>query len=102
MRAEISMSGEAKLKMFDLEKWNTQATESVREVVARAKAPCVGHCLVFMDFIDADTIIWKFKTHLAFDPNDPPSEEQRAKLERIFEGYAVMAQKLMDSDRKPS
>jgi hypothetical protein len=92
------MSGHDK-GIFDLKKWNSQTIESVRETLARAEAPCAGFSLVFMDFIDADTIVWKFKTFLAFDPNNPVSEEDRAKLERIFEGYARLAETIMNGDK---
>ena len=91
----------AKLEMFDVGKWNTQANESVRHLLEKAAAkglPCVGTCLVYMDH-QGDHIDWKFEVHLAFDPNNPPSEEERKKLERIFDGYAMLAQKIMDGER---
>ena len=83
-------------EIFDLEKWHSQTIESARETLARAKAPCVGYSMVFMDFIDRDTVVWKFKTYLAFDPNNPVSKEDREKLERIFEGYAKLAENVMN------
>ena len=89
------MSGHDK-GILDLGKWHSQTIESVRETLARAKAPCAGYSLVFMDFIDKDTIVWKFKTFLAFDPNNPVSEEDREKLERIFEGYARLAENIIN------
>ena len=89
------MSGHDK-GIFDLAKWNSQTIESVRETLARAEAPCIGYSMVFMDFIDKDTVVWKFKTFLAFDPNNPVSEEDREKLERIFEGYAKLAENVMN------
>jgi hypothetical protein len=102
MNLQIDQTGGTQMEMLNLEKWNTQASESVRHVLSKADAPCVGHCLVFMEPIDNDTIVWKFKTHLAFDPNNPPTQEERAKLERIFEGYAMMAQKVMDYRGEPT
>ena len=93
------MSGQ-QLEMFDVGKWNTQANESVRHRLEKAASkglPCIGHCLVYMDH-KGDYIEWKFETHLAFDPNNPPSEEERAKLEKIMDGYAHMCQKLMGDD----
>jgi hypothetical protein len=94
------MSGHDK-GIFDLAKWNSQTEESVRHQLAKADAPCVGFSMVFMDFVDKDTIQWKFTTHLAFDPNNPVPEEDRKKLERIFEGYAVLVQKMMGGDEVP-
>ena len=72
------MSGHNK-EIFDLKKWSEQTIESVKEALARAEAPCVGFSVVFMDFIDKDTIDWKFKSYLAFDPNNPVPEEDRKK-----------------------
>jgi hypothetical protein len=89
------MSGHDK-GIFDLAKWHSQTIGSVQETLARAEAPCIGFSLVFMDFIDKDTVVWKFKTMLAFDPNNPVSEEDRKKLERIFEGYARLAETIMN------
>jgi hypothetical protein len=92
------MSGHEK-EIFDLAKWHSQTIGSVQETLARADAPCAGYSLVFMDFIDKDTIVWKFKTYLAFDPNNPVSEEDRKKLERIFEGYARLAENIMNGTK---
>ena len=89
--------------MLNLEKWNGQTIESVKHCLEKAALkglPCVGHCLVYMDYQGDGTIDWKYETNLAFDPNNPPSPEQREKLERIFEGYAMLAQKMMDGERK--
>ena len=101
MRVRTKMSG--KLEMFDVGKWNGQAMDHVRLRLEKAAAkglPCAGHCLVYMDH-QGDHIDWKFETHLAFDPENPPSQEERDKLEKIFDGYARMCQKLMDGgDRR--
>jgi hypothetical protein len=83
-------------EIFDLEKWHSQTIGSVQENLARADAPCIGYSLVFMDFIDKDTVVWKFKTMLAFDPNNPVSVDDRLKLERIFDGYAKLAENIMN------
>jgi hypothetical protein len=86
-------------EMLNVGKWNTQANESVRRLLEKAAAkglPCVGTCLLYMDY-QGDHIEWLFETHLAFDPENPPSAEERKKLERIFDGYAKLAQKLMSA-----
>jgi hypothetical protein len=88
------MSGHDKA-IFDLGKWNSQTEESVRHMLSKADAPCVGFSMVFMDFIDKDTIDWKFKTFLAFDPNNPVPEEDRKRLEEIFAGYAERVKAVM-------
>lgn len=89
------MSGHDK-GVFNLTKWNSQTIGSVNRVLEQADAPCVGYSMVFMDFIDKDTIVWKFKTMLAFDPDNPVDEEDRKRLERIFEGYARLAEKILN------
>ncbi|PVX25957.1 MAG: hypothetical protein CW716_06930 [Candidatus Bathyarchaeum sp.] len=97
-RVRINMSGE--LKMLDVGKWNSQANESVRHQLEKASADglaCVGHCLLYMDH-KGDHILWLYDTHLAFDPENPPPEEDRKRLERIFDGYAMLAQKIMNGE----
>lgn len=94
------MSGHDK-GIFDLAKWNSQTEESVKHQLAKADAPCVGFSMVFMDFIDKDTINWKFQTFLAFDPNNPVPEEDRKRLEEIFAGYAERVQAVMSGGEKP-
>lgn len=93
----------AKLEMFDVGKWNSQGSESVRHQLEKAATrglPMVGYCLVYMDH-KGDHIDWQFENHLAFDPNNPPSAEERKKLETIMDGYAHMCQRLMDGgDRR--
>jgi hypothetical protein len=93
------MSGHNK-GIFDLGKWNSQTLESVRHQLDKADAPCVGFSMVYMDFINQEDIVWKFKTFLAFDPNNPVPAEDRKKLERIFEGYAVLVEKIMNGGEK--
>jgi hypothetical protein len=88
------------MEMLDLTKWNLQTIESVKHVLAKANAACVGHCLLFQEPIDEINSIWKFKTHLAFDPNNPPPEEDRKRLEEIFERWAELAQLIMSGGKK--
>ena len=84
------------MEILDLSKWNSQTLESVRHVLDKADAPCVGFSMVFMDMIDKDVADWKFKTMLAFDPNNPPPQEDREKLEFIFSKFAEYIKAIMD------
>lgn len=84
------------MKILDLEKWNFQTIESAKRVLDEAKAPCVGFSMVFMDFIDKDTIDWKFKVYLAFDPHNPPPLKARQKLEAIFQTQAEQIKVIFD------
>jgi hypothetical protein len=93
-------TGRKQMKILDIGKWNLQTIESVRHVLEKAEAPCVGFCMLFMDFVDADTILWKFKPMLAFDPHNPPPKEDRDKLEEIFNKWAELAQLIMSGGNK--
>jgi hypothetical protein len=84
------------MEILNLEKWNFQTIESVKHVLDKAQAPCVGFSLVFMDFQDKDTVVWKYKTYLAFDPENPPTPEEREKIEAIFADRAHQIKVLFD------
>lgn len=86
------------MEIFDLKKWHSQTTESVRHQLETADAPCVGFCLLFMDH-QGEHIDWKYKPVLAFDPNNPPPEEDRKKLMQIFERWAELAQVIMSGGK---
>ena len=81
--------------MIDLTKWNHQTLESVRHVLDKAGAPCIGFTMVFMDMVGVDEYEWTFKTMLSFDPHNPPPAEERKMLEKIFEGFAGVIQQIM-------
>lgn len=89
------------MEMLDLEKWNLQTTESVRHVLAKANMPCIGFSMVFMEPMDGEHSIFRFKTMLAFDPNNPVPEEDRKKLEEAFEQMAGYVELIMNGGAKP-
>jgi hypothetical protein len=88
------------MEILDLKKWHSQTIASVGRVLDEAQAPCVGFNLVFMDMIDKDWANWKFKTMLAFDPNNPPPQEDREKLEYVFSKFAEFVQAIMSGNER--
>lgn len=99
---KTSITGVTRMEMLNVGKWNSQAAESARHKLEKAAAkglPAVGFSIVYMDH-KGDYIEWKYETHLAFDPDNPPPEEERKKLETILDGYAEICQKLMDGKEK--
>lgn len=83
------------MEIFDLGKWHNQTIEHVKHALDKADAPCVGYCLLFMDFKGEGVIEWKYKPFLAFDPNNPPPKEDRERLEEIFDRFGELAQTIM-------
>ncbi len=84
------------MEMLNLEKWNNQTIESVRHVLQKADMPCIGFSMVFMEPVDEQHAMFKFKTMLAFDPENPVSEEDRKKLEEAFEQMAGYVELIMN------
>jgi hypothetical protein len=64
------------MEMLNLGKWNNQTIESVRHVLEKAKMPCIGFSMVFLEPLDGGHSLFRFKTMLAFDPDNPVPEEE--------------------------
>jgi len=84
------------MEMLNLGKWNEQTIESVRHVLQKANLPCVGFSLVFMEPVDGQHAMFRFKTMLAFDPENPVPEEDRIRLEKAFEQMAGYVELIMN------
>jgi hypothetical protein len=85
------------MEMLDLGKWNSQTIGSVNQILKEAGLPCVGFSLVFIEMIDETHSMFKFKTMLAFDPDNPVSNEDRKKLEEAFEQMAGYVEMIMNA-----
>ena len=85
------------MEMLDLNKWNLQTIESVKHVLEKAEAPCIGFSMVFMEPLDEKHSLFKFKTMLAFDPNNPVPEEDRKRLEDSFAKLAEYVELIMNN-----
>lgn len=84
--------------MIELEKWNLKAIEAFKKILEDTQLPCIGFSLVFIDPIDETHHSWKWKTHLAFDPHDPPSEEERQQLEEAFGKVAAAMARILEGE----
>lgn len=84
------------MEMLNLEKWNAQTIESVNHVLRKANMPCIGFSMVFMEPVDGKHALFRFKTMLAFDPDNPVPEEDRKKLEDAFEQMAGYVELIMN------
>jgi hypothetical protein len=84
------------MEMLNLEKWNAQTIESARRVLHDANMPCIGFSLVFIEPVDGQHSMFRFKTMLAFDPENPVSEEDRKRLEDAFEQMAGYVELIMN------
>ena len=71
--------------IMDLSKWVEKTAQAVRHICSRKQAPCVGFSLVFFDPLAEPDERWNYVVELAYDPNNPPSQEERKRLERAFE-----------------
>jgi hypothetical protein len=84
------------MEMLNLEKWNAQTIESVKHVLDKADMPCIGFSVVFMEPVDGGHSMFRFKTMLAFDPDNPVPEEDRKRLEAAFEQMAGYVELIMN------
>jgi hypothetical protein len=90
------------MEMLNLEKWNAQTIESVRHVLQGAEMPCIGFSMVFLEPVDGQHSMFRFKTMLAFDPDNPVSEEDRKKLEDAFEQMSGYVELIMNDKQLQS
>jgi len=72
----------------NLTKWANKAAEAVRNQCMLKEAPCVGFGLAFFDPMAPEDARWNFTIQLAFDPHNPPPEEERKQLEEALEYIA--------------
>lgn len=82
--------------MLNLEKWHAQTIESVNHVLRKAEMPCIGFSMVFLEPLGDGHSMFRFKTMLAFDPNNPVPEEDRIRLEKAFEQMAGYVELIMN------
>jgi hypothetical protein len=72
--------------IMDLGKWAEKTAGAVRRICSKKQAPCVGFSLVFFDpLATSDDERWNYVIELAFDPHNPPTEEERKNLQEAFE-----------------
>jgi hypothetical protein len=71
--------------MMDLQRWTEKLAQLVRRICSKKSAPCVGISLVFFDPTAPKEKQWNYVIELAFDPDNPPPEEEREMLTKAFE-----------------
>ena len=82
--------------MINLSKWAAKTVGAVERICLKKEALCVGFSLVFFDPLAADEERWSCVIELAFDPNNPPREEQREQLQQAFEYISEGVRRIMD------
>ena len=71
--------------IMNLNKWTEKTAQAVRHICLKKKAPCVGFCLVFFDPMAEPEERWNYVIELAFDPDNPPTEEEQKQVQHVFE-----------------
>ena len=71
--------------IMNLSKWVEKTAQAVRHICIRKQAPCVVFSLAFFDPLAEPEERWNYVIELAYDPNNPPSQGERQRLEQAFE-----------------
>ena len=69
----------------DLGKWTEKTVGAVRHICHKKTGPCVGFALLFIDPLAVDEKQWNYVIELAYDPANPPSEEEQKDCQKAFE-----------------
>jgi hypothetical protein len=86
---------------MDLSKWVEKTAQAVRRICSKKQAPCVGFSLIFFDPMAEPEERWNYVIELAFDPNNPPSQEERNQLQNAFEFISEGVRRIMDDKARP-
>ena len=84
--------------IMDLSKWVEKTAQAVRHICIKKQAPCVGFSLVFFDPLAEPEERWNYVIELAYDPNNPPSLEERKRLEQAFEFISEGIRRIMSEE----
>jgi hypothetical protein len=84
--------------MMNLSKWVEKTAQAVRHICIKKQAPCVGLSLVFFDPLAEPEERWNYVIELAYDPNNPPSLEERKRLEQAFEFISEGIRRIMSEE----
>ncbi len=84
--------------IMNLKKWTAKTAMAVERICGKKQAPCVGFSLVFFDPMAPAEERWNYVIELAFDPHNPPEEEERKKLQKAFEFINEGVKKIMGGD----
>ena len=81
--------------IMDLTKWSEKTAQAVRRICGKKHAPCVGFGLVFFDPLAEPEERWNYVIELAFDPHNPPSEDEQMQLQQAFEFISEGIRRIM-------
>ena len=84
--------------IMNLSKWVEKTAQAVRHICIKKQAPCVGFSLVFFDPLAEAEERWNYVIELAYDPNNPPSLEERKRLEQAFEFISEGIRRIMSEE----
>jgi hypothetical protein len=84
--------------IMNLSKWVEKTAQAVRHICIKKQAPCVGFSLVFFDPLAEPDERWNYVIELAYDPNNPPSEDERKRLEKAFELISEGIRRILDGE----
>lgn len=69
-----------------LSSWIEKTAQAVKRICTKKAVPCVGFSLVFFDPYPVDpTKRWNYVIELAFDPHNPPTGEEKERIEKCLE-----------------
>ena len=81
---------------MNLSKWAEKTAQAVRRICSKKQAPCVGFSLVFFDPVAEPEERWNYVIELAFDPRNPPTQEEQEQLQNAFEFISEGVRRIMD------
>jgi hypothetical protein len=84
--------------ILNLSKWVEKTVQAVRHICIMKQAPCVGFSLVFFDPLAQPEERWNYVIELAYDPSNPPSHEERKRLEQAFELISEGIRRVMSDE----
>jgi len=84
--------------IMNLSKWSEKTAQAVRRVCSKKQAPCVGFSLIFFDPLAGPDERWNYVIELAYDPHNPPSQEEQERLEHAFEFISEGVRRIMSDD----
>jgi len=87
-----------KMGIMNLKKWAAKSAQAVERICLSKEAPCVGFSLVFFDPLAPEDERWSYKIELAYDPHNPPEEEERKRVVKAFEFISEGVRRIMGGD----
>ena len=84
--------------VMNLNKWTEKTAGAVRRICQQKQAPCVGFSLLFFDPTAVAEQQWNFVIELAYDPLNPPCDEERKHVQQAFEFITEGIKRIMGGE----